>query len=184
MSEVSKNAAILIATSFQALNRAKSGDKSTMLCNCTITVLFAGFFIEENLDVIIKEMNIKREMTKFLEIKGNRHPNLEHKLAWYFNHFVANPKSNDRNELLTNKLSGRLNKRFPGFSRIYQIRNNVAHGKINRRLTFKETEKLRIQAKSIVDGLFLIASNNGCNIPRDITYYMATAEHDEQFSED
>jgi hypothetical protein len=184
MSEVSKNAAILIATSFQALNRAKTGDKSTALCNYTVTVLFAGFFIEESLDVIIKKMNVKREMNKFLEIKGNKHPSLEHKLAWYFNRYIANPKSNNRGMLLTSKLEGRLNKRFPGFGRIYQIRNDVAHGKINRRLTLKETEKLRLQAKSIVDDFLLIAADNGCNIPRDITYYMATADHNEKLSED
>ncbi len=184
MPEISKNAAILIATSFQAWNRAKTGDKSTMLCNCTVTVLFAGFFIEESLDVIIRKMNVQREMKKFLEIKGNKHPSLEHKLAWYFNRYVANPKSIDRSALLTNKLEGRLNKRFPGFGRIYQIRNDVAHGKINRRLTLKETDRLRFQAKSIVNDLLRIAADNGCNIPRDITYKMATAAADEQLSED
>ena len=65
MPEVSKNAAILIATSFQALNRAKAGDATTMLCNCTITVLFAGFFIEENLDEIVKKMHVMHEIKIF-----------------------------------------------------------------------------------------------------------------------
>ena len=56
MAEICNNAAMLIATSYQALNRAKTGDKNTMLCNCTVTILFASFFIKENLDVIIKKI--------------------------------------------------------------------------------------------------------------------------------
>jgi len=184
MPEVSKNAAILIATSFQAWNRAKTGDESTNLCNCTVTVLFAGFFIEESLDFILKKMKVEPEMKKFLEIKSNRHPNLEEKLAWYFNRYVANPKSSKRSTLFTNKLKGKLNKNFPGFSRIYQFRNDVAHGNINRHLTLRETEKLRFQAKSIVDNLLLIAADNDCIIPRDMTYYMAITEPDKRLSED
>src|SRR5262245_4597280 len=101
MPEISKNASILIATSFQAWSRAKESDKSTILCNCIVTVLFAGFFIEESFDFIIKKMNVEPEMKKFLEIKSNRHPNLEEKLAWYFNRYVVNPKSNKRSTLFT-----------------------------------------------------------------------------------
>jgi hypothetical protein len=169
MPEISNNAAILIATSFQALNRTKAGDKSTMICNCTVAILFAGFFIEENLDVIIKKINKENEMKKFLKIRKHDHPGLLDKLAWYFNCYVANPKADGRENLFTNKLEGRLNKRFPGFGRIYQIRNDVAHGKINRRLNINETEKLRIQAKAIVDDLLdIVAITN--KIPRNITY--------------
>ena len=183
MSEISNNSAILIATSFQALNRAKTGNKSTLLCNCTVTILFASFFIEENLDVIIKKMGKNREMKNFLRIKKHGHPGLLDKLAWYFNYCSANSKADSREKLFTNRLEGRLNKRFPGFKRIYQIRNDVAHGKINRRLNLKETKKLRIQAKAIVNDLLDIAAVAGCKIPRNITYYMAISNSEEQLAD-
>jgi hypothetical protein len=184
MPEITKNASILIATSWQAFGRAKEGNKTTELCNCIVTVLFAGFYIEENLDFIIKKLNAEHEMKRFLKIKKHEHPGLLDKLAWYFNRYVTNHKSNNRDGLFTSKLQGRLNKRFPGFSRIYQIRNDVAHGKINRRLTLNEAEKLRLQAKLIVNDLLQIAADNGCKIPRNITYRMATVVHDGKLSED
>ncbi len=183
MSEISNNSAILIATSFQALNRAKAGDKSTILCNCTVTILFASFFIEENLDVIIKRMNKDHEMKKFLMIKKHEHPGLLDKLAWYFNYYSANPKADRREKLFTNRLEGRLNKRFPGFKRIYQIRNDVAHGKINRHLNLKETEELRVKAKAVVDDLLDIAAIAGCKIQRNITYEMAIANSSQQLTD-
>jgi hypothetical protein len=183
MPEVSNNAAILIATSFQALDRAKRGSKNTILCNCIITVLFAGFFIEENLDVIIKKMNVGPEMKKFLKLGRYEHPGLLDKLAWYFNRYVASQKFDNREKLFSGKLESRLNKRFPGFGRIYQIRNDVAHGKINRRLTLQETEKLRIQSKSIADDLLHIAEENNHTISRDITYSMATMNYAKKVSE-
>ena len=179
MPEVSKNAAILIATSFQALDRAKAGAATTMLCNCTVSVLFAGFFIEENLDEIAKKMHINRERKIFL---GKEHPSLYDKLAWYFNRYVSEQKSDNREGL--EKLEKRVNKNFPGFRRIYEIRNFVAHGKVQRRLTLKETEKLRQQAKAIVDDLFIIAKKYGHEIPRKITYDMAINEPNRKLSED
>lgn len=179
MPEVSKNAAILIATSFQALNRAKAGDATTMLCNCTITVLFAGFFIEENLDEIVKKMHVMHEMKNFL---GKEYPSLYHKLAWYFNQYVTEPKSDNPKGL--EKLERRINKKFPGFRRIYEIRNFVAHGKIQRRLTLREAEKLRQQAKVIVDDLFVIAKKHNYEIPRKITYEMAITDPNIKLSED
>lgn len=77
----------------------------------------------------------------------------------------------------------KLEKSFPGFRRIYQFRNDVAHGKINQRISLKDTERLRIQAKSIVDELLKIAVQAGYEIPREITYYTAIANTKEQLAE-
>jgi len=184
MPEATQNAAILIATSFQALNRAKPGDTLTLLCNCTRVVLFAGFFIEENLDFIIKERNVESDMRRYLKVRGNQHLGLLDKFAWYFNRYITKDKVDSGEKLHTSKIEGKLIKKFPGFNRIYRIRNDLSHGKINRRLTLRETKKLRLQAKSVVDDLLKIASSNRCQIPRDITYYMATADYDERLSED
>jgi len=79
MPKVSKDASLLIATSYQALRRAERGDKSTEITNCVVVILFAGFFIEENLNVIIKEMKKFNEMKKFLG--GKEHPGLLDKMA-------------------------------------------------------------------------------------------------------
>jgi len=183
MAEISNNAAILIATSFQALNRAKIDNKDTMLCNCTITILFASFFIEESLDVIIKKMKKERDMKTFLNKQKGEHLGLLDKMAWYYNNYVSHIRIEDKNLLVNNKLLGKLEKSFPGFRRIYKFRNDVAHGKINRRISLKETEQLRIQAKSIVDELLKISERAGCEIPREITYYMAITDASNQLAE-
>lgn len=175
MPEISNNAAILIATSFQALNRAKTHDKATTLCNCTIAILFASFFIEENLDVIIKKMKKDREMEIFLNKRKGEHPGLLDKIGWFYNYSISSHKVDDKNSLFTQKLMGKLEKQFPGFRRIYQFRNNVAHGKINRRISLEDAKKLRMQAKSIVDTLLSTALELGCYIPREVTYTMAIA---------
>src|SRR5262245_43722618 len=86
MPEGSVDATILLATSWQALKRAKNGDERTMLCNCTVVVVFAAFFIEANLNHIVEEMGKTNEMLQFL---GNRNAGLQHKLAWFYNNFVA-----------------------------------------------------------------------------------------------
>jgi hypothetical protein len=44
--EGTKHAAVLITTSWQALNRAVQGDHDARLCNCTVVILFAGFYDE------------------------------------------------------------------------------------------------------------------------------------------
>ena len=47
MPEVSKDAAILIATSYQALKRVEKGEKSTEIANCVVVILFAGFLLKK-----------------------------------------------------------------------------------------------------------------------------------------
>ena len=56
--------------------------------------------------------------------------------------------------------------------------------KIQRRLTLREAEKLRQQAKVIVDDLFVIAKKHNYEIPRKITYEMAITDPNIKLSED
>lgn len=177
MPEASKDAAILIATSYQALKRAENGDKSTEITNSIVIVLFAGFFIEENLSVITKKMKKHHEMTLFFG--GKKNLGLLQKLAWFYNSFVKlNPFPNQK-ELFKKDVKGEflileeLEARFPGFREIYEFRNSVAHGEITRIARLKSATRLRTQAKAIVNDLFKIASKAGYEIPRNITYQVA-----------
>ena len=42
-------------------------------------ILFAGFFIESNLNYIVEEINMKQNMTKFLNMK---YPGIQDKLGY------------------------------------------------------------------------------------------------------
>ena len=177
MPEVSKDASLLIATSYQALKRAEMGDKSTEITNCIVVVLFAGFFIEENLNVIIKEMKKTTELMKF---SGKKHPGLLEKIAWYYNSYAAPQKLSNKKELFRKDSKGKLlimrelEENFPGLEEIHEFRNKVAHGKIIRLANLENAKRLRHQAKLISNKLFKIASKQGYEIPRNITYQTAT----------
>ena len=168
MPEGSKDVAILIATSWQALNRAILGNEETLICDCTVLILFAGFFIESNLNYIVEEMDMKKDMTRFL---NKTYPGIQDKLGWYYNKFVARSKAINRNQLYNNGIENNLRRKFPGFAKLYGFRNDLSHGVINRSAkSFKEAKKLRRQATDIAAKLFYIASKNGYEIPRVVTY--------------
>jgi len=170
MPETSVDATILIATSWQALKRAEYGNDTTMICDCTVVIVFAAFFIEANLNKIIEEMNKTKEMLDFFD---HRPIGLQNKLAWFYNRFVEQSKATKR-EQLRSKIFPMLNERFPGFSRINNFRNDIAHGKIDRTCAnLREAENLRNNAKKIVNNLFEIAEDAGYNIDRGITYEIA-----------
>jgi hypothetical protein len=181
MPEASKNASLLIATSYQALKRAEQGDKTTEITNCVVIILFAGFFVEENLNIIIKRMKKSSQMISFLG--GKKHPGLLEKIAWYYNQFVDSPKALNRKELFakdrTNELIilDKLETRFSGFKEIMRFRNNIAHGQIDNLAHLENASRLRQQAKSIVNELFRIAAQSNYHIPRNITYQVATKTH-------
>ena len=175
MPEGSVDATLLLATSWQALTRAKGGDERTMLCNCTVVVVFAAFFIEANLNHIIDEMGKTDEMFQFL---GNRNAGLQHKLAWFYNHVVARQRAATKREMYQNGIEIKLRRKFPGFDEIYNFRNNISHGIIDRNTAnLDDAKRLRVNAKAIVDALFKTATKAGYEIPRSITYEFAiTAE--------
>jgi hypothetical protein len=183
MTEVSVDATFLIATSWQALKRAKLGDERTMVCNCTIVILFAGFFIEANLNHIIDNMSKKEEMIRFLG--NNLFPGLQGKLGWFYNQYVARDKARNNTEMYNNGISLKLSRKFPGFNKIYEFRNSVSHGVIRKSYANLEHAKvLRRQSKAIVDELFKIAGKAGFDISRVVTYEMAISSEEEFIEEE
>jgi len=71
MSEGSEDAAILIATSYQALNRAMRTNDDKLITDCTVLVLFAGFYVESTLNHIFKSLELNIET--FLRISVKSH---------------------------------------------------------------------------------------------------------------
>ncbi|MGH9256481.1 MAG: hypothetical protein ACRD3C_18130 [Vicinamibacterales bacterium] len=65
MPEAGRHAPILIATSYQALGRALRDDPRTLTCNCTIVVLFAGFYVEATLNDIALQLHMAGRMKSF-----------------------------------------------------------------------------------------------------------------------
>lgn len=60
MPEISKDASILIGISWQALKRAEKGDDRTKISDCPVAMVFAGFFIEANLNQLIEVLDKKK----------------------------------------------------------------------------------------------------------------------------
>jgi hypothetical protein len=173
MPEISKDASILIGISWQALGRAKSGNEVTKMADCTVALVFAGFYIEANLNQIVEATNKKQEMLDFLD---NKKPGLQDKLAWFYNSFATQSKIDSRKDFKKRKknIYDLIRVKFPGFDEIYNFRNDISHGKIDTSTAnLSDAEKLRKQAKIIVDELFNLAEQAGYRIPRNTTYYDA-----------
>ena len=174
MPEAGRHAPILIATSWQALNRAIAEGPDTLLCNCTVVILFAGFYVEANLNYIAERLHLTGQMKGFL---NQKHPGLQDKLAWFYNEFVARSKAANRDALYHGGIIKRVRRCFPGFARLYRFRNDLSHGVVNNSArSLAETQRLRQQAKDIVSELFAILRKRGHEVPRNMTYYQAIAE--------
>jgi hypothetical protein len=172
--EGGRHAPVLIATSWQALNRALTEGPETRLCNCTIVILFAGFYIEANLNHIIEQTHSTRRMKTFL---GQKYPGVQDKIAWFYNEFVARSKAADKKALYKQGVRRKIRRRFPGFARLYLFRNDLSHGVVNKSArSLPEAQQLRQHAKDIVSSLFDIAARRGYSIPRDTNYYDAIAD--------
>ncbi len=96
MPEGTKDASVLIATSWQALGRARDGSESTILCNCTVVLIFAAFYIEANLNHIIEELGKTKDVEQFFNTKFT---GLQNKLGWFYNSFVARSVAINRKQL-------------------------------------------------------------------------------------
>lgn len=174
MSEGGRHAPILIATSWQALNRALTEGQQTKICNCTVVILFAGFYLEANLNHIAEELHMTGSMKSFL---NQKHPGLQDKLAWFYNGFVARSKAANRRALFKRGIVRQLRRRFPGFAKLYRFRNDLSHGVVNRSArSISEAQRLREQTKDMVRELFAILERRGYKVTRDITYYQAITE--------
>lgn len=167
----SRHPPILIAISWQALNRAVLGDARTRLCDCTVVILFAGFFVEANLNDLIERLGRKTDMLSFLQ---RSHPGLQDKLAWFYNEYVARFKAPNRTTLYRQGIDKKLRRRFPGFADLYRFRNDLAHGVVNSNAaSIQKTQRVRQQAKNIVKSLFDIAAAQGHVLRPSTNYYKA-----------
>ncbi len=171
MPEASKDASILIGISWQALKRAEKGDEHTKISDCTVALVFTGFFIEANLNQIIETLGKRQEMIDFLR---DKHPGLQDKLAWFYNFYIAKSKLNSKKEGM-NDLYTKLRVEFPGFNEIYKFRNDISHGNIDSTIAnLENVQRLRAEAKNIVEKLFKFAEQaTGQVIPRTTSYYDA-----------
>jgi hypothetical protein len=166
-----KHAPILIAISWQALHRALQGDSTTQLCNCTVMILFAGFFIEANLNYLVRRLGRTRDMQVFI---GKRHPGLGDKLAWFYNEYGARSKAHNRQDRRWKRVHRNVRTRFPGFAKLYRFRNDLSHGVVNSSArSLGEAQRLRKQAKDLVASLFAIAARSGHVIPQPKDYWSA-----------
>ena len=174
MAEASKDATLLIATSWQALNRAIPRPSVTQLCDCTVVILFANVFIEANLNEIIDRLRMRKRMISFLNGKAN--PGLEAKLSWFYNDFVARAQLPKATKAFNKRVRAKLRRRYSGYAALYRFRNDIAHGKINPTAkSLDKTLQLRQKAKSIVDDLFRLISKRGYPLRRDVSYQDAIA---------
>ncbi len=177
MAEVSEDAMLLITTSWQALKRAELNNRDTILCDCTVIILFASIYIEANLNYIIDKMDMTDEMLQFFDGKNKKgfYPGLQQKLGWFYNEFVAHRKENKWNR---EKIEKKLWRKFPGYKKIYKIRNDISHGFVPRSIEdLDEAIKLRQQAKDIVVELVKIAKRKDSEIKRDINYLNVIESH-------
>lgn len=116
--EAGRHAPILIATSWQALNRARHHGPDTRFCDCTVVILFAGFYVEASLNSIIQELRMTGQMKFFLK---RPHPGLQDKLAWFYNEFVARSKAASRDELYNGGITAKVRRRFPWICEVVPV---------------------------------------------------------------
>jgi hypothetical protein len=173
MAEVSDNAAIFIATSFQAMERAKFGiPPDSVTVNLMIALVFLGFYLEENLDVIITRLNKDGELREFFnDKKSKKQFGLLNKFGWFYNSYIALSKLEKSNKLFMNELAKNLEAKFPGFEKIYTFRNPVSHGKIQHSLSIPDVYALRERAKAITSELLeIVNQKEGVVIEKNIDY--------------
>lgn len=166
MPEVSENAAIFIAQSHQAEQRAKSYSniEDLQFCDSIVCLIFACFYIEETLNVI-KELdrNKKNYLDFFKEIE---HPGLFSKMCWFYNKFISEERVKKYKQFggdgLTKeqRFSQRENlvfSEFKNFKQLRDFRDNLSHGIIQNDISkdFKLVQELRQSAKDIVCKLLL-----------------------------
>jgi hypothetical protein len=173
MAEVSDNASIFIATSFQAMERAKLGiPPDSVTVNLMIALVFLGFYLEENLDVIITRVNKGGELREFFSDKeGKKKFGLLNKFGWFYNSYIAPYKLEKSNRLFMDDLVKNLEASFPGFEKIYAFRNPVSHGKILHSLSIPYVYELRERAKAITCELLeIVYQKEGVEIEKIVNY--------------
>jgi hypothetical protein len=171
MPEINKDATLLLATSWQALGRAELGDQRALICNCTVIIVFAAFYLESNITHIIEEMD---EYDDLIEFAGNDLPGLGVKFAYLYKRLMLKDI-----EITKKKIYKEIGMEFPEAVELYDFRNKVAHGEIDRSLaTLEDAKRLRQAAKEIVAKFLEIAKKAGYQIERGTTYEFAISSTD------
>ena len=148
MPEANVDASLLIAISWQALGRLRSGEKQTRISNCAVVIVFF--------------------------LNGQKYPGLRDKLAWFYNEFVARKRSHHADKPFKKRIGASLRRKYPGFSAIHRFRNNLSHGRIDlSKATPAHAEVLRRQAKGIVESLYRTLEENGHPVRRTVWYNVA-----------
>lgn len=167
MPEATADAAILIAASYQAMNRAATGDPRTQLCDCTVTVAFAGFYIEANLNHIIAELGRQDDLKQAYGLNAG----LKSKLAFLYAEYVASMP------LAKSEIYESLELEFPGITEISDFRNDICHGTMNQDVarSLPKTLELRQRAKDVVSRVFTgVNDRTGKDLQRTlVTYWQA-----------
>lgn len=155
MPEVSENAAILLAISWQAFDRIKTDSFDRKVCDSVVAIVFACFYIEESFNVIIDEQT-KKDKTL---VKPGKNSGMLRKCLWLFNEFflgedqkIDDPyKKNITNEF---ELLLPLSQEFPDFLKLKELRNCISHGEVKNIMPhLDEIANLRQSAKDIVGRL-------------------------------
>lgn len=172
MPEAGRHAPILIATSWQALGRALNEGPDSRICNYTIVVLFAGFYVEANLNHIIQVLKLRNEFKAF--IGRSQHPGLQDKLVWFYNKFVSLHSAPDLRSARKQGINRKIRRCFPGFAALYRFRNDLSHGVVNGDgRSLAKAQHLRQCAIDIVAKLFEILENRGHHVRRTTSYWKA-----------
>jgi hypothetical protein len=178
MATRTRHSPILIAISYQALNRARARDPRTQECDCTVVIVFAGFYLEADLNDLIRQLGREADMLNFFDPRRRRSPGLQNKLAWLYNEYAARKRATNRETLYKSGITAKLRRRFPGFAELYRFRNDVSHGVVNAHAkSLQKTESLRQRAKDISKALFEIAVAKGHNVAPSTDYWGAIGLH-------
>jgi hypothetical protein len=157
MPEYTLDQVILLAASWQALERIRIGENATFITDCVSVKLYAAYYIESSINFILLSMNLSDEINQFTSNTNFEYCGLTDKLLFYYNKFIANPQRDKKKDYPDNKVVDKiLETEFPGFLEIRKFRNDLSHGIIKYpegSLTYAEVEIFRKKAKEIVEKL-------------------------------
>lgn len=174
MSEGNHDAAFLIAVSYQALIRAIENNPGTPAADCTVLILFAGYYVEATLNHIFS--SLEKDIKAFAYNKISKASGMNDKLMLFYNEFIEDNKATNWKELRDRKLDTKLNEMFPSYSELRAFRNDISHGKINGMAnSLDKALELRQQAKDLTGRFYAITAEKGYNVQRLTTYREAIA---------
>jgi len=143
------------------LSAEPSGDRRASLTNSTVIIVLAAFFLEAHLNHII---DIRREKAALED--WARNPGLQQKLAWLYLALFARKKTHGKKALYR-----MLRRKWRGFNELYEFRNRVSHGDIDRALAnVSDARRLRVLAKQMAADLSAASARAGHPVRPAITY--------------